>query len=113
MNFFNNFDVTDNAIIGGIAGFVEESVENEQLLKKNDELIEPSNDDVPEESVKNDRLRLLHNQDPGFVLHIVDKFLKHKKVAKINRDFKIVMTEIEEEIEQMKKDEEDADKNGS
>jgi hypothetical protein len=112
MNFFDDFDLADNAIMGGIAGFVEEFVENEQLSEKNGEPVELSNDDISEENIKNDGLRLLYNQNPNLVLHIINKFLEHKKVARTNRDFKIIMADIEEEIKQMKEDEKNADKNG-
>lgn len=113
MDFLDNFDIADNAIIGGIAGFVEEFVENRQSSEKNDKPIELSSDDILEETIENNGLRLLYNQNPSLVLHIINKFLEHKKVAKINRNFRIIMAEIEEEIEQMKEDEKNADKNDS
>jgi len=110
MNLLEDFELENNAVIGGIAGFVEESMEKEQM---------PKEDDTPEipdygisgEGTKNDGLRLLYNQAPNFALHIVNKFLEHKKVAKANVEFMTVMAEIEDEIEKMKEDEENANKN--
>ncbi len=110
MNFFDDFEIEDNAIIGGIAGFVEESIEKEQIPKENDEP-DIFSDDIPKGDTKNDGLRLLYNQNPRFALHIVNRFLEHKKISKINVEFKTVIAEIEDEIEQMREDEENADKN--
>ena len=110
MNFLGNFELEDNAIVGGIAGFVEESIEKEQVPKE-DDLPEAYDYTVPEECTKNDRLRLLYNQDPNFALHIVNKFLEHKKVAKANVEFKTIMAEIEDEIEQMREAEKNANEN--
>jgi len=110
MNLFDDFKIEDNAIIGGVAGFVEESIEKEQIPKEDDRP-NISNDDIPEGDTKNDGLKLLYNQNPRFALHIVNRFLEHKKISKINVEFKTVMAEIEDEIEQMKEDKENADEN--
>jgi len=111
MDFLDDFELEDNAAIGAIAGFVEESLEEKQTLKKGDIPEEPDYN-VSEENVKNDRLRLLYNQNPNFALHIVNRFLEHKKAAKINIEFMAVMAEIEDEINQMREEKENADKNG-
>jgi len=110
MNFLGDFELEDNAVIGGIAGFVEESIEKEQVPKE-DDLPETSDYNISEEKTKNDKLRLLYNQNPNFALHIVNRFLEHKKVSKTNVEFMAVMAEIEDEIEQMREDEENADEN--
>ena len=112
MNLLGDFKLENNAVIGGIAGFVEESVEKEQGPKE-DDIPEAPNYDISEEGKKNDGLRLLYNQDPNFALHIVNKFLEHKKVAKANVEFITIMAEIEDEIEKMKEDEENEKYNDS
>jgi len=111
MNLLDDFELEDNAIIGGIAGFVEDSVEREQPIEESEESELPSNNDALEIDGKNDRLRLLYNQDPNFALHIVNRFIEHKRVAKLNLNFKMIMAEIEDEIEQMREDEENANRN--
>ncbi len=110
MNLLGDFELEDNAVIGGIAGFVEESVEKEQMPKE-DDLPEISDYNISDEGAKNNKLRLLYNQNPNFALHIVNRFLEHKKVSKNNVEFITVMAEIEDEIEQMRKDEENANEN--
>ena len=105
-----DFELENNAIVGGIAGFVEESIEKEQGPKE-DDIPEVQDYAISKEGTKNDGLRLLYNQNPNFALHIVNRFLEHKKVAKANVEFMTVMAEIEDEIEKMKEDEENANKN--
>ena len=112
MNLLGDFELENNAIVGGIAGFVEESIEKEQVSKE-DDIPEVSDYNVSEEGIKSDGLRLLYNQDPNFALHIVNRFLEHKKVARANVEFITVMAEIEDEIEKMKEDEENEKRNDS
>jgi len=109
MDFLSDFELEDNAVIGGIAGFVEESIEKEQATKE-DDLPEVPDYNISNEETKNNGLRLLYNQDPNFALHIVNRFLEHKKVSKVNVEFMAVMAEIEDEIEQMREEEENANK---
>lgn len=108
---FDNFSLADAAILGSIAGFVEDAIDNERL----EERIEITVSDIDEKDMGDTNLRLLYNQNPDLVLYLINKFLNHKKVAAVNREFKIIMAEIEEEIEQMKKEEveknESSDKN--
>lgn len=112
MNFLGDFELEDNAIVGGIAGFVEESIEKEQTQEENGSPEVPEYN-TPEEKIKIDKLKLLYNQDPNFALHIVNRFLEHKKVSKSNVEFMTVMAEIEDEIEQMKEEEKNANSNDS
>ena len=112
MNLLGDFELEENAVIGGIAGFIEESIEKEQI-PEDDYFTEESDYNISEEDIKNDKLKLLYNQNPNLALHIINKFLEHKKISKTNVKFISVMAEIEDEIEQMKEEEENANKNGS
>lgn len=106
---FGNFDLADAAILGGIAGFVEEAIENERFGER--EKITTS--DIDEKDIEDTNLRLLYNQNPDLVLYLINKFLDHKKVAAINHEFKIIMAEIEKEIEQMEKEEIEKNENSN
>jgi len=104
---FDNFGLADAAILGGIAGFVEEAVDNERFGERE----EITTSDIDEKDIEDTNLRLLYNQNPDLVLYLINKFLNHKKVAAINHEFKIIMAEIEREIEQMEEEKEEIGKN--
>jgi len=98
----SNTDLADGAFVGGILGFIEEAIENERFGENND--TELTADDIREESLNDVNFRLLYNQNPSLAVYLVNKFIEHKKMAPINHKFKIIMTEIEEEIKQMKRE---------
>lgn len=101
---FGDIDLADNAFIGGVLGFVEEAMENEGF--REDDGIKLTTEDIKEEDLKDDRFRLLYNQNPDLAVYLINKFIQHKKAAPVNQRFKMIMAEIEEEIEQMKREEE-------
>lgn len=99
---FSNFDLADGAIIGGIAGFAEEAGQDERF-GENEQITKA---DIKEEDIGDSNLRLLYNENPDLVVYLINKFLARKKMATINREFRLVMNEVKEEIKQNKKEEE-------
>jgi len=101
---FGDIDLADNAFVGGILGFVEEAMESGRFGE--DDNIKLTAEDIKVENLEDDRLRLLYNQNPDLVVYLVNKFIQHKKISPVNQGFKVIMAEIEEEIEQMEREEE-------
>lgn len=104
---FSNIDLADNAFVGGILGFVEEAMEDGRFGENDD--IKLTAEDIKVEDLEDGYLKLLYNQDPDFVIYLVNKFIQHKKISPVNQKFKAIMAEIEEEIEQMEREEENGD----
>ena len=105
INFMDeDFELEDNAIIGGIAGFVEESMESDSIKDNIDEAdsIVPS---VDKEDITDTTLRLLYNQNPGLANHVIESFLRDKMGSEERRVNRIIMNEIDEEIDYLKKEE--------
>jgi len=99
-----DIDLADNAFVGGILGFVEEAMEDGRFGESDD--IKLTAEDIKVGDLEDDRLKLLYNQDPDFVIYLVNKFIQHKKISPVNQKFRVIMAEIEEEIEQMEREEE-------
>ena len=75
----DGFDVEDATIIGGIMGFAEESMREENRLPD-----EPDTEDYEPTSEVNNRhkdlvMRLLENENPGLFAYVVKKVLEHKR----------------------------------
>ena len=76
MNMFDDgFDIEDATIIGGIMGFAEESMreENRQPDEIEEEIEEPRGRSV---SVT---MRLLKNENPNLFAYVVKKVIEHKR----------------------------------
>jgi len=73
--FDGEFDAKDAAIIGGIMGFAEESMreENRQPDEVEEDVDMPSGGDVDV------TMRLLRNENPGLFDYVVKAVLKHKR----------------------------------
>ena len=99
-DFDDDFDMEDATIIGGIMGFAEESIreENRQLEDINEE--DYGLDEVTD---RDTNLRLLRNENPGLVKYLLSLVIKQKRQwAKARmareqrqRDMKSVKHELE------------------
>jgi hypothetical protein len=105
--FDDGFDMEDATIIGGIMGFAEESIREEE--KRPDEVEEDY--DISDVKTNDVTMKLLKNENPGLFAYVVKKVIEHKKLwAKAIQQKKEDMSEIEavkHELEAMARLEED------
>lgn len=97
--FDDGFDVEDATILGGIMGFAEESIREEEEL--NEELGDDIDVDMSE--IKDTDLRLIHNMNPGLFKYIIS--IVKRQTAKWKQD-RIDREEVEEELEALRESEE-------
>ena len=99
--FEDGFDAEDAAIIGGIMGFAEESMREEN--RQPDEVEEDV--DMPSGSDVDVTMRLLRNENPDLFDYVVKAVLKHKRQwAKARREREQHMrdmAEVSHELEAM------------
>ena len=101
---FGDFGIEDAAIIGGILGFADEAIKDEQEGEG-----EYNNDDIeididPEQITDTD-LRLFYRENPELFKFLIKKTIEFRKKAKIQRYINRIQGEISAEIKQMKEDE--------
>ena len=99
--FDGDFDMEDATILGGIAGFAEESLreENRDLSE-----LDPSEESVKDEADKEISLRRLRNTEPALFEHIVKLVVEHRKAwAEQRRQRELEAEQVGHEIEAMEK----------
>lgn len=104
---FDDLGIEDAAIIGGILGFADEDIRAEQ---EGEEDINDTTEDVeidPEE-ISNERLKSFCLEHPELFRYMVRKTIEFREKAAIQRDIDVMEREIKWEIDQIKKDEDDA-----
>lgn len=97
----DGFDLVDAAIFGGVVGFVEETIKAEEDF--NDEVIQDKIDDYVV-SNSDQTLRLLYNQNPGLVRHLIYKAYKSRKqTSRVQKEeVEDIYKEIDDEIAYLK-----------
>lgn len=103
---FSDFGIEDAAIIGGILGFADEAIRDEQEGENE------SNDDDTEiyiepEQITDIDLRLFYNENPELFEFLVKRTVEFRKKAKTQRYINRIQGEISTEIKQMEEDEDD------
>ncbi len=107
MNFLDfdgdgDFDIQDAAILGGIMGFAEESIREEEA-GLSDEKFEDI--EVNPSKITDVDLRLFYNGNPELFNHVVNTVRKHAATAKMRRQTKNDIKEVQHEIDAMEKSE--------
>ena len=74
--FDDGFDMEDATIIGGIMGFAEESIREEN--RQPDEIDEEP-EGMPSGRSVSVTMKLLKNENPGLFAYVVKKVLEHKR----------------------------------
>ncbi|KKN34068.1 hypothetical protein LCGC14_0797390 [marine sediment metagenome] len=97
-----DFDIQDAAILGGIMGFAEESIREEESGLVDEKL---ENIEVNPEKIDDVNLRLFYNGNPKLFNHVVNTIRKHIATAKARRQMKDDMEEVQHEIDAMKESE--------
>ena len=101
--FDGDFDSEDAAIFGGIAGFAEESIREEN---RTDDDVEASEESVKSESSKETSLRRMYNTNPSLFNHIVRLVVRHRKSwRKIREQKELELDQVGHELEAMKETE--------
>jgi hypothetical protein len=99
-DFGGDFDMGDAAIIGGIMGFAEEAIRDEQLGEGDgvdlDIKIDPS-------KINDVNLRLVYNQDPEFFIYIVKLVIKQNRKW---RNERLAREAVKDELEALQRSEE-------
>ena len=76
MIFNDGFDAEDAAILGGIIGFAEDSIKNEELGENDDDAIPEISDDQIADCIEQNQeisLQLLYNENPELVQHLIKR----------------------------------------
>lgn len=99
---FGDFGIEDAAIIGGILGFADEAIRDEQEgeSESNYEDIE-----VDPEQIADVDLRLFCRENPELFRFLIKKTIEFRKKAEMQRYINKIQEEISTEIKQMEKDE--------
>lgn len=102
----DGIDIGDAAIFGGIVGFVEESARLEDDIDIDDDFLK-NNIETYIESSTDHTMRLLYNQNPGLVRHIIHEAYKSRKRISpdLKNEIESISSEMEEEIEYLDKQE--------
>lgn len=74
--FDDGFDMEDATIIGGIMGFAEESIREENIQPDDVEEEKPEAENISDQKTN---LRLLENENPGLVAYLIKTVIEHKK----------------------------------
>lgn len=99
---FSDFGIEDAAIMGGILGFADEAIRDEQEgeNESNDDDIE-----VDPEQIADVDLRLFCREHPELFKFLIKKTIEFRKKVKIQRYINRIQEEIHAEIKQMEEDE--------
>lgn len=94
------FDMVDAAIFGGIVGFVEESVRSEEAIDMDtfNERVEDYMEDTSDQTI-----RLLYNQNPGLVRHLLYRACQQRQNKAQKEDISEVYKEMLEEVDYLRK----------
>ena len=93
--FDGEFDIEDAAICGGVLGFIEESAKDDDTYSDNEI------DDVVEDHVEkhlSDSMRLLNNENPSLVNHLIRRAYESRAKYRDTSDIKEVFEEIADEL---------------
>jgi len=101
---FSNFGIEDAAIVGGLLGFADEAIRDEQE-DENGYDGDDAEIDIDPEQITDIDLRLFYNENPELFEFLVKKIIEFRKKAKIQRCIDRIQREISTEIKQMEEDE--------
>ena len=106
----DGFDIGDSIIAGGIAGFIYDSIKEEDRLDESDFDPEGFSESVKDgvEDSNNVQLRLLYNENPELVEFLVKKVREDRERASqaaIEKEAAQVRQEMQEELERMEREE--------
>jgi len=115
---FDDFDLADTALLGGVLGFLEEAAELENKELDGDAVNEDAHIDIEsdfKESVADwvskttdVQLRLLYNENPDLVEFMIKKFYQEREQdlkAVETMEIQEVRKEMQEELEKLEQDE--------
>jgi CRISPR/Cas system CMR subunit Cmr4 (Cas7 group RAMP superfamily) len=97
---FQHDDFAFGIALGGIMGFVEESIKEEESFED----FKFTQENIEIDKVTDEDLKRFYYRNPDLFIYLVNKALEFRKSAKINREYKTVMKEIESEIDDMRKE---------
>lgn len=103
----NDFGIEDAAIIGGILGFADEAIKVEQEGEEDTKDTIDSIEIEPEE-ISDRHLRSFCRGHPELFKYMVRKTIEFKRKAVMQRHIDAIERETRWEIEQMRKDENNA-----
>jgi len=104
MNLFDgDFDAEDAAILGGVLGFADESVQEEE--RSPEEVEDDNREEVLVKEISDTDMKLFYNDDPEFFEDIVKLAKYHRKIwarkkdeIKFAEEYAQLMEEANEEI---------------
>ncbi len=97
-----DFGIDDAALLGGIMGFAEESIREEEAGLVDEKL---ENIEINPEKIDDVNLRLFYNGNPELFNHIVNTVRKHAATSKARKQMKNDIKEVQHEIDAMKESE--------
>jgi len=107
MIFDGEFDAGDAALFGGIMGFIEESIKSEEFGE--DEGVSAEQVDNYVENSSNFSLRLLYNENPELVKHLINRVYQERSRTATTITEEEIQAVHEEMLEELREQE----KNGS
>lgn len=102
-----DFDIQDAAILGGIMGFAEESIREEEAGLVDEKL---EDIEVNPNKIDDINLRLFYNGNPELFNHVVNTVRKHIATSKARKQMKNDIKEVQHELDAMKESEAYIDK---
>ena len=110
MIFDDGFDASDAALLGGVLGFVEESIKAEEGGEREfDEMADEAIDNYVANGVDT-QLRLLYNDNPGLVQHLIKRAYESRaryKARMEDQEIEAVRNEMLEELREQEENERD------
>ncbi len=106
MSFFDfdndgDFGLDDAALLGGMMGFAEESIrEEEKIFREEYEDIEINPDDISDVN-----MRLFYNGNPDLFKHIINTVRRHAANGRMIAQMKKDKAEVQHELDAMAKTE--------
>ncbi|KKL86841.1 hypothetical protein LCGC14_1940700 [marine sediment metagenome] len=97
-----DFGIDDAALLGGVIGFAEESIREEEAGLVDEKL---EDIEVNPSKITDVDLRLFYNGNPELFNHVVNTVRKHAATAKMCKQMKNDIKEVQHEIDAMKETE--------
>lgn len=97
-----DFGIDDAALLGGIIGFAEESIREEEAGLVDEKL---EDIEVNPSKITDVDLKLFYNGNPELFNYVVNTVRKHAATAKMRKQMKNDIKEVQHEIDAMKESE--------
>jgi len=106
---FDDFDWEDATTLGGIMGFAEESVREENMKDPSEpcceERFDASSDDTESGLSLKQQLRLLENMNPDLARYVIEKVKEQKKYWRISRESSSELQEVANDWQRLEEEE--------